>query len=178
MVEIWENIKNYEGKYQVSNMGNVKSLNFNNTKRPAILVKKVNRRGYEYVCLSQYGKRSYSAVHRLVAEAFIPNPDNKEQINHIDGNKRNNSMYNLEWVSQSENINHAIRTGLLKLNGAQNGRSKKVQQIDLNGNVINTFDCLKDAGKFLGKENRSTKILEACKGRRKTAYGYKWQYLI
>ena len=123
--EIWKDIKGYEGKYQISNLGNVKSVyrKVNHRYRgkektrtiyEKILKKAVNRFGYEYVCLTDKSKGKKLKVHRLVAEAFIPNPLNKKTVNHIDGNKSNNCVDNLEWSTYLENQHHAIETGLWK----------------------------------------------------------------
>lgn len=114
MKEIWKAIKDYEGKYEVSNLGRVKSLErtsrFNRKIKEKILAPREHTGGYLRVQLSR--KDFY--IHRLVAETFIPNPENKSQVNHIDGNKRNNRVDNLEWNTPLENNLHAIRTGLNK----------------------------------------------------------------
>ena len=114
MKEIWKAIKDYEGKYEVSNLGRVKSLErtsrLNRKIKERILAPREHTGGYLRVQLSR--KDFY--IHRLVAEAFIPNPENKSQVNHIDGNKRNNHVDNLEWNTPLENNLHAIRTGLNK----------------------------------------------------------------
>lgn len=114
MKEIWKAIKDYEGKYEVSNLGRVKSLErtsrLNRKIKERILAPREHTGGYLRVQLSR--KDFY--IHRLVAETFIPNPENKSQVNHIDGNKRNNRVDNLEWNTPLENNLHAIRTGLNK----------------------------------------------------------------
>lgn len=123
--EIWKDIKGYEDLYQISNLGNVKSLyriiNYTFNGKPKkrkiyekILKKSVNRFGYEYVCLSREYKTHKVKVHRLVAEAFIPNVNNKPQVNHINGVKTDNRVENLEWCNNSENMQHAVKTGLWK----------------------------------------------------------------
>lgn len=115
MTEIWKDIPNYEGKYQISNFGNVISLNFANKHFPRLLKLKNHKDGYKLVGLSngQANNKTFFAVHRLVAQAFIPNPENKEQVNHIDGDKSNNKVTNLEWVTPKENVIHAFVTGLM-----------------------------------------------------------------
>ena len=172
MIEVWKDIKDYEGKYQISNLGNVKSINYNHTGKEKILKLKINRRGYQFITLYKDNKKYYPAVHRLVAETFILNPDKLEQVNHIDGNKRNNSVSNLEWCTNLENMRHADRTGLSN----HRGTIKAVEQLDLNGNVINKFEALADAGKFLGIKGKPVGISKVINGKRKTAYGYKWRY--
>lgn len=121
--EIWKPIKGYEGLYEVSNLGRVKSLDrFVNAsiknqkqvlKQGKILKPYKDIRGYLKVSLSKENKRTIKFVHRLVSEAFIPNINNLSQVNHIDGNKVNNHIENLEWCSCKENINHAWAIGLI-----------------------------------------------------------------
>lgn len=129
MKEVWKDIKSYEGYYQVSNLGRVRSVNrivirgdgqrekrkgqlmklrYSNSKKA--LEKNSNKR--VSVILNKNGKKTCHLVHRLVAEAFIPNPENKETVNHIDGNTQNNSINNLEWATRSENVQHAYDNGL------------------------------------------------------------------
>lgn len=100
MNEIWKDIDGYEGLYQVSNLGRVKSSKHD------IILKTYSNRGYHQVQLSKNNIKSNKTIHRLVAQAFIPNPDNKPQVNHIDEDKTNNKVSNLEWVTAKENSNH------------------------------------------------------------------------
>ena len=110
--EIWRDIVDYENKYQVSNFARVKSFCKGKVK---LLKLDVDNKGYLRVGLYKNGKQKMCLVHILVAKAFIPNPDNKPCVNHIDGNKQNNSIENLEWVTSSENIVHAYELGLIKV---------------------------------------------------------------
>lgn len=122
MEEIWRDIEGYEGHYQVSNLGRVKSLEryMNGRNGGKSLLKErilkpiKNNRGYLNVNLSKNRKRKNANIHRLVAKAFIPNPDNKPEVNHVDTNKKNNRADNLEWATTKENIRHAWEKGLCK----------------------------------------------------------------
>ena len=116
--EIWKDVKNYEGLYEVSNLGRVKSLNYNRTRKEKIL-KSGYVCGYCKVVLWKYGKKKMYTVHRLVAEHFIPNPDNKPCIDHIDGNRSNNRVENLRWCTYKENSNNPIT--LQRMSEAQKG---------------------------------------------------------
>lgn len=107
MKEIWKDIVGFEGLYQVSNLGRVKRIGKGRGARCIILKSKDNT-AYSRVSLYQNNKPTDKCVHRLVAEAFIPNPENKTQVNHIDGNKRNNRIGNLEWVTPRENTRHSV----------------------------------------------------------------------
>lgn len=127
--EIWKDIPNYEGIYQVSNMGRVRSLTrivyHGDIKycRKGVIRKPFNTKDYDSLMLSKDGTKKIYMVHRLVALTFLPNPNNKPEVNHKDGNKRNNKLENLEWVTTSENKLHAIRTGLLPIDQIrENGR--------------------------------------------------------
>ena len=120
--EVWKDIPNWK-LYQVSNKGNVKSLNYNKTCKERILKTSLCR-GYPQVGLSVNGKTKSKRVHRLVAETFIPNPEGKPHINHINGIKTDNRVENLEWCTQKENIRHAVDTGLFSATGENNGMCK------------------------------------------------------
>ena len=182
--EIFKDIFGYENLYQISNFGRVKSLKRENvfycglrkeylkrSVKEKILNYSKSNRGYLQVCLTKNGKSKTFLVHRLVAKTFIENVYNKSQVNHIDGNKENNSVNNLEWCTSSENNKHAF---VLGLNKPRNIR--KVNQYDKNGNFIKQWNCITD---FFRKNNinlKSSNITNCCKGRRKTAYGYIWKY--
>lgn len=121
MAEIWVDIKDYEGFYQVSNLGRVRSLprwvkgkGKSIQLRDGFYLKVDIAKGYERVTLFKNNNRKRVMVHRLVAQHFVDNPKNKPEVNHIDGNKRNNKLTNLEWVTSSENQLHAFKTGLQK----------------------------------------------------------------
>lgn len=165
MKEIWKDIKGYEGRYQVSNLGNVKSLNYRRKGQKKILSQWNNGRGYLYV---NFSNKNY-AVHRLVAETFIANIQRKEDVNHIDGNKKNNNVKNLEWCSRKENIQHAWKIGLDKPSN-----NKRIIQMDLEGNKIREWDSIKDI--TLRFNISRWAISNCCNGRSKTSCGYIWKY--
>ena len=136
--EIWKDIEEYEGKYEVSNLGRVKSLAYIKThsvnKKSRFIVKekilkiRLNKYGYVKIILSKGNKKTF-LVHRLVAKAFVKNVDNKPDINHLNGIKIDNRVENLEWVTKSENTIHAFKTGLLKgLKGEDNPASKLLEE--------------------------------------------------
>ena len=110
MQEIWKDINEYEGKYQISNLGRVKSLNYARRKQERILKPGIQKKtGYISVTLLKERKKKTKTIHRLVAETFIPNPENLHQINHKDENKQNNCVDNLEWCSAKYNSNYGHR---------------------------------------------------------------------
>lgn len=131
----WKPIKGYEDLYMVSNTGLIKSLHWSKEK-PLKQVIRSNNYQYYFVGLLKNGKRKYFAVHRLVASAFIPNPNNYEQVDHLDGNKLNNNANNLEWVSAKENTNRAWKKGLAKYTDE---RKEKLRRIALKKWEINSF---------------------------------------
>ena len=135
----------------------------------------VSKYGYLIVGLSKNGEEKKYPVHRLVAEAFIPNPENKPEVNHKFGIKLDNRASQLEWNTRSENEQHAYNTGLIKLRcGERHQNSKKVLQFDLQGVFIKEWSFIAEAGKELNI-NRSN-ITQCCKGNYKTAGGYIWKY--
>lgn len=140
MEETWKDIKNYENKYLISNLGNVRSLKDGwGNKQNKYLKKLENKQGYYFVILSKNGIEIAYLISRLVAQVYIPNPKNKPQVNHIDGNPKNNNINNLEWVTASENKKHAYRIGLISSLGEKNGNSKfKEKDIKLIRNMFKT----------------------------------------
>ena len=106
MKEIWKDIEGYEGRYQVSNFGNVKSLNYKHTGEEKIMQSCKDKIGYLHIKLFMNGKPKMYKVHRLVAQAFIPNPENKSEVDHIDSNPSNNDVTNLRWVDHEEQYNN------------------------------------------------------------------------
>lgn len=124
MREIWQCIKSYNKKYQISNLGRVKN-------RKKILKICNNGKGYLYISLSKNNKRKNFLIHRLVANAFIINKENKPCINHIDGNKQNNKVDNLEWITYSENHKHAFKIGLKKSRKGEEMSNSKLKNKDV-----------------------------------------------
>lgn len=137
---------------------------------------------YLIITLNNKKKKTFK-VHRLVAEHFIPNLQNKPCVNHIDGNKQNNNVNNLEWVTPSENMLHAYKKGLIKISQKRIDRmyelvekkKKRVKQYDLNGNFIQEWENIREAGRQL-KINQSH-IVKCCKKKVKQTGGFKWEYL-
>lgn len=164
MEEIWKDIKDYEGLYQVSNLGRVKSLYTNRILNPM-----KHTKGYLRVRLYKNSVASNQRIHRLVAEAFIPNPENKPQVNHIDENKTNNRVDNLEWVTNKENCNH----------GTRNERVSKTMSIPIIATNIKTgelkeFYGSNECARQLGLHYQH--ISAVLKGVRKQTGGYTFKY--
>ena len=193
--EIWRDVKDYEGLYQVSNLGRVKSLNYRRTGREEILKPSMNTCGYLFVDLSKYGKQKAFLVHRLVAEAFIPNPENLQQINHKDEDKTNNCVWNLEWCDSKYNNNYGTRNKRIadalkgvpkteetkrKISETKKGvpnvkLSKPVLQLDkVTGEVIREWPSTREVQRQLGYTIQS--IYACCNGKYKSSYGFKWSY--
>lgn len=189
-MEIWKDIKGYEGLYQVSNLGNIRSLDTminckgaknidKHLRKGRVLKQIVGTTGYYNINLCKNNKKKFTRVHRLVAQAFIPNLNNLPCINHIDGNKLNNSIENLEWCSYSYNNSEAYRIGL-KVNkykgkfGKEAQFSKPLMQYSLDDEFIREWENANQVKRELGycAEN----IRSVCNGRRKQANGYKWKY--
>jgi len=144
--EIWKPITNYEGLYEISNTGRVKSIRKNK------ILKRSNVTSYFRVILAKGNKKYTLSAHRLVAEAFIPNPHNKPQVNHINGIKNDNRVENLEWVTQFENMKHAIEMGLLNAPKGGNHYKAKLstQQINEIKNLFtnNTYTRMQLSKKY------------------------------
>ena len=174
MKEFWKEIKGYEGLYEVSNLGRVKSLNYRRTGKENILKPLKNDKGYFQVVLCKNKKTNVCRVHRLVAEAFLDNPDNLPQVNHKDEDKTNNHVDNLEFCTNDYNIHYgtAIRRKVEKqINGK---RSKPVYQYTIDGEFIAEYPSTAEVKRQLGYSH--SHISECCLGKFKTAYGYKWKY--
>lgn len=190
-IEIWKDIPGYEGLYQASNLGNIRSLDHKIMQKGVngkliihkykgkILKGWVQNTGYLTVSLNN---KKYS-VHRIVAQTFIHKIDGKTFVNHIDGNKLNNKVENLEWCTNAENIQHAYRNGLMenaiKFVKTHKIRAKKINQYDLDGNYIKTFIGSVEAQnelRSIGIKVNAGNIRNVCQGKRKKAGGYIWRY--
>ena len=160
MKEIWRDIEGYKGKYQVSNMGRVKSLNYNNTGKEGIMEPHDNGKGYLRVQLCKDGKGKWYRINRLVAQAFLPNPNNLPEVNHIDKDKTNNKVENLEWCTTQYNVEYS--------------QAKAVIGINKVSGLILEFPSIMEAERQTGISNKH--ICDCLKGRNKSAKGYYWFY--
>ena len=165
---IWKDSENYEGLYQVSNLGEVRSLNYRRTGKTKVLQHRYSG-GYDNVILQ--GK-SYK-VHRLVAQAFIPNPNNLPIINHRDENKTNNLYTNLEWCDHKYNTNYGTRTERWREHNKD--KHERQQKKVLNVTTGEIFNSLKEVEEKL--EIPHSNVSKCCHGERKTAGGYEWQFV-
>lgn len=179
LFEQWLPIEGYEDLYQVSNLGRVKSLGNDKTRKERILKPFTNKQGYQQVSLCKDGKVKILYVHRLVAMAFIPNTNNYAEVNHIDENPSNNHISNLEWCDRKYNCNYGTRNekvskALSGKFGKKNNRSKQIIQLTLDGEFIKNWGSMMDVERKLGYHQSS--ISQCCKGRYKSANGYKWKF--
>jgi len=169
-MEVWKDIIDYEGLYQISNKGNVRRIANNGYK----LLKPYDGWLYQSVDLSKDGEHHRQNIHRLVALHFIPNPKMCPEVNHKDGNKHNNSVENLEWVTQKENQDHATNV----LNRTPFGKKpRKVHMVDMGTNeIVQEFNSVSDAGRYIDKPYARVGITSCCQGSITSAYGFKWEY--
>ena len=180
-MEIWKDLTGYIGIYQVSNNGRIKSLSRKIVRKngqfakvkETILKPGTDRYGYSFVVLCNDRVKRTTAIHRLVAAAFIPNPDNLPEIDHIDGDRANNHADNLRWVTVKENQNNPITKSKWIGRKAKPHHEKAIEQIK-NGIVVNVFVSIQEAAR---KGNFSaTAICKVCKGKGNLHKGYKWRY--
>lgn len=185
MEEIWKPIKinkngicyDLTGKYDISNLGNVR-----NSKSGKYLKQRVDKLGYFVISLRLNSKRTPKVlrIHRLVAITFLPNYNNLPQVNHIDGNKLNNNITNLEWCTSSHNMKHAYENNLIDHTKLETYRQKatakvsiKVNQYTQNGEFLRTYDSYLQAAKAVGVSSNAIK--KCCNGQQRTSAGYIWR---
>lgn len=158
-------VKGYEKEYAVTKAGDVFRITKSGKTRPCKAF--VEKDGYMVINLSKRGIAKRKRLHRIVAETFLENPDKKPQINHIDGNKKNNSVENLEWCDAIQNLEHAYVTGL--------HIRRAVYMLDEGGKILNSFCSTHEAARFVGVTNAS--ISSACRRKHKSA-GFIWRYAL
>lgn len=163
-------VNGYESLYSISDDGRIFGK-----KSGKELVPYLSKQGYLRVKLYKDSKPKMFMVHRLVADAFIPNPEKKSQVNHIDGIKTNNNVKNLEWVTQRENQIHAHKNGLNSTKHAVESNKKRVVQKTVHDTPIKTWESMSDAGRALNIA--VSNITHCCRGRIRHAGGYRWEYI-
>lgn len=178
IIDEWKSIKDFCG-YYINHNGEIKSTNAFKGTKEIILKGSVSNKGYKIVNLMNCGKVYSRTIHKLLAQAFIPNPNNLPCINHKDGNKLNNSLDNLEWCDYGYNEKEAYRLKLKKpawkgKKDIQHPNSKKINQYDLEGNLIKKWNCISTIEKELGIS--ITSICNCCSGRSKKAGNFIWRY--
>lgn len=159
MKEIWKDIQGYEGLYQVSNLGNIKSF------YTGKILKGGNYKGYLRLNLYKNGVKSMVSIHRLVAQTFIPNPENKPEVNHIDEDTTNNMVSNLEWMTSKENCNHGTRNDRL---------STPILAINITTGKVKEYSGVRECARKLNLH--SPNIIAVLKGRYKQTGGYTFKY--
>ena len=190
--EIWKDVEGYEGIYQVSNFGRIKSIGRKNCSNVCLKDKILNptleyKNGYKRVCLCVNKTENKKRVHILVAKAFIPNHNNYPIVNHKNGIKTDNRVENLEWCTYKQNAQHAIQTGLVdnekrkkqmrkigKVHYDYKKNGRRINQYDLDGNFIKTWSTIKEAS--LQTNIIITSIGNCLSCRSKSAGGFKWKY--
>lgn len=196
-METWKDIKGFEGMYQISSLGKVRSLDrieelrhssgteYKRLKKGKELTPEKGLRVEPYVVyyLKKNGKRYMKKAHRLVALAFIENNENKKVVNHKDCNPKNNAVENLEWCTHQENIKHAYDNGRIDLSKAVESsvknrykRFKKVYQYTMNNEFIREFESVKSAANHIGVDQSS--LARACRGAYSNSKNYIWSYVI
>ena len=191
-MELWKDIKGYEGIYQISNLGNIRSLEritilesenqhkkYKANRHIKCKIKKptVNKCGYYQTVLYKKGKKRNVLVHRLVAEAFLPNLNNKPTINHIDGNKLNNKLDNLEWATYTEQLIHV--NSFLGKKSVISEKCREKRAIQLRKQVKRSDGKVYNSIAKASKDNNtySSAIVRCCQGKLKSTGGYSWEYV-
>jgi hypothetical protein len=163
----FKDVKGYEGFYKVNKNSDIYSI-----KSGKIIIPQKN----EYVTIKLYknGKGTRRSVHRIVAEAYHRNPNNKPLVNHKDGNKHNNKSNNLEWSTHKENAKHAYELGLIIRNDQVKPNAKIIKQLEMNGRMVRMFSSIREAERITGIDNAN--IVKVALGKRSHAGGYRWRY--
>lgn len=187
MEEIWKDLKGYEEYYKISNFGFLKRkarIRYDKVRKKKNFFKeefvKLSDNGHGYMMVRLYPDYKPYYIHRLIAINFLPNPLNKEQVNHKNGNKKDNNINNLEWVTPKENMIHSSKVlktkyNLSGLNKSREKQKKKVCVMDKDGNVINVFNSIMEASKEMNISPSS--ICSCCKGKRKMRNNLIWKYM-
>ena len=188
MIEIWRDIKDYEGLYQVSNWGRVKSFNYRNSGKERIMKPVETKKGYLQVQLWKNGEQKWFKVHRLVATAFIPNPDNKPEVNHKiegeEGKTMNFVFFNedgsidekrttIEWNTSEENSNYGTRNERIAKTMINGKQSKKVLQLTKSGELVREWESTMECGRNGFHQGA---VAACCRGERKSHKGFRWKY--
>lgn len=174
--EVWKEIDGYNGRYLISNYGRIKNRD------GWIMKQKPSKDGYVRILLFNGKKYKAEYTHILVAKAFLPKPTSKSEVNHIDADKSNNLLWNLEWVTRSENHYHAVSLGLKPENPTKGKRYednpcvKPVYQYDMQGNFMKKWNSRREAADFYGCQPNS--ISRAMNGERKSCAGFIWRHLL
>ena len=188
-IEIWKTAvydgELYEELYKVSNWGRILSLNYRNTGKAELMNISKTKKGYLQVVLSKNKEKKTCKVHRLVAETFLPNPENLPEVNHIDEDKTNNFVFlnedgsvdkeksNLEWKNHRDNCNHGTRNERTAKANTNGIRSKPVIQLTLDGEFVREWSSTNECGR--NGFNQSN-VVNCCNGKRKTHKGFRWMY--
>lgn len=161
-MEVWKSVLNYEGLYEVSNLGNIRSLcsRWGKRKIPRIVNQHLTKKGYKRVSLCKNNEKKLYMVHRLVYEAFNNKIDNGMEINHKDYNRANNNLSNLELINHTDNVRYS--------------KALKVLQFDLDGNLIKEWDSTRDIEREINIDHRQ--VSDNCNGKQKTCKGYIFKY--
>ena len=183
MKEIWKPIDGYEGIYEISNMGEVRRIayfdnaSYSHHKSNLFSPMKtyITQHGYKRIKLSNAGVEKHLTIHRLVAKAFVDNPNNYKIVNHKDLNKLNNIADNLEWCTQKDNVQHALKSLPPKSWNQNRDKAKRVGQYDLSGKLLNIYDSAREAERQTNCSQ--SHISSCCNGDRKTHKGFKWGYV-
>ena len=188
METVWKAIPGYDGQYEVSDTGAVRSTNYRRTGNTKELKPIPSGKGYLMVGLCKNGKMHWEKIHRLVASLFIPNPENKPQVNHLDGVKTNNVVSNLEWATGGENQTHAYRTGLKKAdpewgrtlgkvhgNAGRMANRKPIIATDVRTGVETRYESAAEIERVLGVYHSD--VARVCAGKRKHAKGHTFRYV-